>query len=55
MYTAREYAVDGGLMSYGIDVPDVYRQIGLYAMPRAFSKARSPPICLSCSQPNSSW
>ena len=31
MYTAREYAVDGGLMSYGIDVPDVYRQIGLYA------------------------
>ena len=28
---AREYAVDGGLMSYGIDVPDVYRQIGLYA------------------------
>src|SRR5215813_6407539 len=31
MYTAREYAVDGGLMSYGIDVPDVYRQVGLYA------------------------
>jgi putative ABC transport system substrate-binding protein len=31
MYAAREYAVDGGLMSYGIDVPDVYRQIGLYA------------------------
>jgi len=31
MYTAREYAVDGGLMSYGIDVPDVYRQIGVYA------------------------
>jgi putative ABC transport system substrate-binding protein len=31
MYTAREYAVDGGLMSYGIDVPNVYRQLGLYA------------------------
>jgi putative ABC transport system substrate-binding protein len=30
-YAPREYAEAGGLMSYGIDVPDVYRQIGLYA------------------------
>jgi len=30
-YHFREYAVDGGLMSYGIDLPDVYRQVGLYA------------------------
>jgi putative tryptophan/tyrosine transport system substrate-binding protein len=30
-YHFREYAVDGGLMSYGVDLPDVYRQVGLYA------------------------
>jgi len=27
----REYAFDGGLMSYGTDLRDVYRQAGLYA------------------------
>ena len=31
MSNVREFAEVGGLMSYGIDVPDVYRQIGLYA------------------------
>ena len=31
IYQFREFAVDGGLMSYGIDLPDVYRQIGVYA------------------------
>jgi putative tryptophan/tyrosine transport system substrate-binding protein len=31
MYQLREYAVAGGLMSYGIDLPDVYRQSGAYA------------------------
>jgi putative ABC transport system substrate-binding protein len=31
MYSFREYAVAGGLMSYGIDLPEVYRQIGVYA------------------------
>ena len=30
MYSFRDYAVAGGLMSYGIDLPDVYRQIGVY-------------------------
>jgi putative ABC transport system substrate-binding protein len=30
-YNFREYAVDGGLMSYGHDLRDVYRQAGLYA------------------------
>ena len=30
MYTFRDYAVAGGLMSYGIDLPDVYRHIGVY-------------------------
>jgi ABC-type uncharacterized transport system substrate-binding protein len=30
MSSFREYAVAGGLMSYGIDLADVYRQIGVY-------------------------
>jgi len=30
IYQFREFAVDGGLMSYGIDRPDVYRQFGIY-------------------------
>jgi putative ABC transport system substrate-binding protein len=31
MYSFRDYALAGGLMSYGIDLPDVYRRIGIYA------------------------
>jgi putative tryptophan/tyrosine transport system substrate-binding protein len=31
MYEARPFAVAGGLMSYGPDMPDVYRQVGVYA------------------------
>jgi putative tryptophan/tyrosine transport system substrate-binding protein len=31
MYSFREYALAGGLVSYGIDIQDVHRQVGLYA------------------------
>ena len=31
VYHFREFAEAGGLMSYGIDIVDVYRQVGLYA------------------------
>jgi putative tryptophan/tyrosine transport system substrate-binding protein len=31
IYTSREFADVGGLMSYGTDLPDVYRQVGDYA------------------------
>jgi putative tryptophan/tyrosine transport system substrate-binding protein len=31
IYTSREFPEVGGLMSYGTNLPDVYRQVGLYA------------------------
>jgi putative ABC transport system substrate-binding protein len=30
MYGFRDYVVAGGLLSYGVDLPDVYRQLGFY-------------------------
>ena len=30
MYSLRDYANVGGLISYGVDVPDMYRQAGVY-------------------------
>jgi putative ABC transport system substrate-binding protein len=31
IYPVRESALAGGLMSYGVSVPDLYRQVGVYA------------------------
>ncbi len=30
IYESREFTKAGGLMSYGTDIPDVYRQVGIY-------------------------
>jgi putative tryptophan/tyrosine transport system substrate-binding protein len=30
LFQFREYAVAGGLMSFGIDLPDAYRKVGVY-------------------------
>ena len=53
IYQFREYAVAGGLLSYGISITDAYRQYA-ESTPRVFLRAQSPPIFQSYSPPNSS-
>ena len=52
IYQFREHAAAGGLMSYGIDIADAYRQIGVQAA--RILKGEKRRTCRSCSQPSSS-
>ena len=52
-YDLREFVAAGGLMSYGPNLPDAWRQGGIYA--GRFSRAPSRAICRCCSRRSSSW
>jgi putative ABC transport system substrate-binding protein len=49
-YAVRDFVDVGGLMSYGTDIVDMWRQAGVYT-----GRARSPPSCRCSSRTNSSW
>jgi putative ABC transport system substrate-binding protein len=53
IYEWREFAVDGGLISYGSSQIRNGRQLGIYVGKSLTGP--SQPICRSNSQPNSSW
>ena len=50
VYDRRGYAIVGGLVSYGPDLPGAYRQIGVYAA--RISGARNHPTGRLCSRQN---
>ena len=52
-YSVRDFVEVGGLTSYGANLANAYRQIGLY-MRAAFLRARSPETCRSRNRPSSS-
>jgi putative ABC transport system substrate-binding protein len=52
-YSGRQFPEVGGLMSYGANVADAYRQVGLYVA--ASSRVRGLRICRWCRRPSSSW
>ena len=51
-YSGREYVEAGGLMSYGANLPDAWRQVGTYT--GRILKAQSPPTCPSSRRASSS-
>jgi ABC-type uncharacterized transport system substrate-binding protein len=53
IFSFREYAAAGGLMSYGTSLTDVFARS--VCMPAKFLRARNLPTCQCCSRPNSSW
>jgi len=52
-FAQREFVEVGGLMSYGTNLADMFRQVGVYTT--AFSTAPGRRTCRWCSRPSSSW
>jgi putative ABC transport system substrate-binding protein len=53
IYAQREFAEVGGLMSYGFNVAEVYRELGRYA--GRILTERNQRTCPSSSRPSSNW
>ena len=53
MYQYRRFAEVGGLISYGPNITDAYRQAGVYTA--GFSRARNLRTCQLCRRQNSRW
>src|SRR5262249_55238602 len=54
-YADRLMAEAGGLMSYGSDIVDAWRQFGVYVSRILNSRVPSRRTCRSCRRPSSSW
>jgi hypothetical protein len=52
IYPWREHVAQGGLMSYGANLADGYRQAGVY-VGRVLNVVPNPPICRSRNRPTS--
>ena len=52
-FSVRENVEAGGLMSYGTNLADMYRHVGIYI--GRILKGTSPPTCRLSSRPSSSW
>jgi putative ABC transport system substrate-binding protein len=50
-FSNRNFVEAGGLMSYGTNIADSFRQAGVYT--GQILKGAKPPISRSCSRPNS--
>jgi hypothetical protein len=51
MYSQREFPAVGGLLSYGISYPNVYRQVGLYAVAIANQDHGCVPMAVAARLP----